>query len=144
MENGNKEMLFIVILFSHPDFRISDGLIACPIEFLKKFFPSILRLSLRPFKHMKWCFHDENWCVPPFYCLLSQSVEEYLYSVILNSCLAPILTSNRQHQRHMHTNMYVMYNESLGYNNLYIVPNQEVTTISIAIKMCRQGNIVKA
>ena len=32
---GNKEMLFIVILLSHPDFRISDGLIARPIDSLK-------------------------------------------------------------------------------------------------------------
>ena len=31
----NKEMLFIVILFSHPDFRTSDGLIARPIDSLK-------------------------------------------------------------------------------------------------------------
>ena len=32
---GSKEMLFIVILLSHPDFRISDGLIARPIDSLK-------------------------------------------------------------------------------------------------------------
>ena len=41
-------MLFIVILFSHPDFRTSDGLIARPIDSMKKVLPIFLTLFVPP------------------------------------------------------------------------------------------------
>ena len=59
-----------------------------PYRLFKKFFPYFLRFLFRPFKHMKWCFHDRNWCVPFSYCLLSPASDrEYLIIFSYHECL---------------------------------------------------------